>query len=364
MAFLALGGERLIYDAVELAAKVPARYGEPLTEVLGSDATLAVLRFALHTTAQGMLGGKSQLLIRDELRVEVLRHVQATHRRLLDAGAEHASLIVETAQALHSALVRRLAHPTVLPISSARRSRPQRWEHRADEILVGLRQTARRVDHGETIVELITIADDAIDALEEAVFLLTLLPDEAVGVVEPVLDSIANLAVATAREHLKAVEIAREVVEGSGPEDLEDFLIAVDRVVSLEHDADRADRARREPPLLSTRPISGASSSRTACRAAPKKPPTRCCARPSASATTSSTSVTPMTDLPFAPVDADAGLFVIGNTDVRAVSPESVGSKAYNLMRMADASLAVPPGFVLGTQRVRRVPRTGWPARP
>ena len=46
MAFLQMGGERLVYDAVELAAKVPARYGEPLREVLGREATLDVLRFA------------------------------------------------------------------------------------------------------------------------------------------------------------------------------------------------------------------------------------------------------------------------------------------------------------------------------
>ncbi|HXY94295.1 MAG TPA: PEP/pyruvate-binding domain-containing protein [Acidimicrobiia bacterium] len=40
---------------------------------------------------------------------------------------------------------------------------------------------------------------------------------------------------------------------------------------------------------------------------------------------------------------------VIGETDVDAVSPEAVGVKAYNLMRMASAGLSVPAGFVLGT---------------
>ena len=101
-----LGGERLIYDAVELAAKVPARYGEPLRDVLGPAATLEVVRFALRATSEGLRDGKSQQLIRDELRVELLRHVQAAHARLLDAAAEHASLIVETAQALRAALLR------------------------------------------------------------------------------------------------------------------------------------------------------------------------------------------------------------------------------------------------------------------
>ena len=67
MAFLLLGGERLVYDAVELAAKVPARYGEPLRDVIGEEATLEVLRFALRTASEGLRSGKSHRLIRDEL---------------------------------------------------------------------------------------------------------------------------------------------------------------------------------------------------------------------------------------------------------------------------------------------------------
>ncbi len=244
MAFLALGGERLIYDAVELAARVPARYGEPLSELLGRDATLAITRFSLRVAAEGMLAGKSQLLIRDELRVEVLRHVRASHRRLLDADAEHASLIVEVAQMLRAALVR-LGSPEGDVFLRRASQRATAWEHRADEILTAQRQTARRVEGGEVITTLTATADDAIDALEETIFLLTLLPREAIGVVRPILDPLAAITVMSAREHLKAVEFARQIIDGSVPEDLEDFLVAVDRVATLEHEADTADRVAR-----------------------------------------------------------------------------------------------------------------------
>jgi uncharacterized protein Yka (UPF0111/DUF47 family) len=244
MAFLTLGGDRLIYDAVELSAKLPARYGEPLIEVLGRDATLAVTRFALRSAAVGLLTGKSPLLIRDELRVEVLRHVQAVQRRLLDTSAEHASLVVECAQVLHAALVRLAASDGQAFLHRAAR-RASGWEHRADEILTEQRQAGRRVEGAGAITALTALADDAIDALEEAVFLLTLLPHDAVGVIRPILDTVAATAVMAAREYLKAVEIAREIVEGAAPEDLEDFLIAVDRVATLEHEADIADRTAR-----------------------------------------------------------------------------------------------------------------------
>lgn len=244
IALLGLGGDRMIYDAVEAAAKVPARYGEPLVEVLGKEATVAIVRFALKASAEGMLSGKSSLLIRDELRVEVLRHVQASHRRLLDASAEHAGLVVECARGLRAALVRLAGEDGGAFVERAS-SRAARFEHAADEILLDQRQAARRVDGGGAVTALTTAADDALDALEEATFLLTLLPASAIGVVRPILGKVAAVADAAAREHLKAVEIAREVVGGSSPEDLEDFLVAVDRVASLEHDADTAYRAAR-----------------------------------------------------------------------------------------------------------------------
>jgi len=44
---------------------------------------------------------------------------------------------------------------------------------------------------------------------------------------------------------------------------------------------------------------------------------------------------------------------MIGETSVRDVSIEKVGAKAYNLMRMSEIGLAVPPGFVLETELCR-----------
>ncbi len=244
MAFLSLGGERLVYDAVERAAKVPARYGEPLSDVLGRDATLAVVRFALRAASEGLRAGKSPLLIRDELRVEVLRHAQASHRRLIDTAAEHASLIVESAQALQTTLVR-LGIFEDDDFLTRQAARAAGWEHDADEIVVAQRQAAGRVEGGGTVAALTTMADDAIDLIEEGVFLLTLVPREAIPVVRPILMPLASILVMASREHLKAVEIAREVVDGASPDDLEDFIVAVDRVASLEHDADDAERAAR-----------------------------------------------------------------------------------------------------------------------
>jgi uncharacterized protein Yka (UPF0111/DUF47 family) len=244
MAFLVLGGDRLIYDAIELAAKVPAQYGEPLIDVLGRDALLEITQFALRTASEGMLAEKSTLLIRDELRVEVLRHVQASNRRLLDASAEHATLVVQCAQVLHSALVR-LATGGGHSYLERAAQRAAAWEHQADEILTAQRQAGRRVEGGRSITALTAFADDALDAFEEAVYLLTLLPAEAAGAIRYILDPVASVATLSAREYFKSVQLAKQLLNGSVPDDLEDFLVAVDRVATLEHDADSADRLAR-----------------------------------------------------------------------------------------------------------------------
>jgi hypothetical protein len=76
-ALLQLGGEPPYLPAVEQAMRVPPPYGTPLGEVLGSEATVSVLQFALRTTAHGLLEGKSHRLIRDEIRVELLSHLHA-----------------------------------------------------------------------------------------------------------------------------------------------------------------------------------------------------------------------------------------------------------------------------------------------
>ena len=59
-----------------------------------------------------------------------------------------------------------------------------------------------------------------------------------------------------------------------------------------------------------------------------------------------------MNDRP-APAASALPLPVIGQTSVRDVSVEQVGNKAYNLMRMSESGLPVPPAFVLTTDLCR-----------
>jgi len=244
MAFLLMGGERLVYDALELTRRAPVRYGEPLREVLGTEATVGVLRFALRSSCEGMLQNKSQALVRDEIRVELHKHLRAVHQQLIDLVAEHGSLVVETSQSLRATLVR-LGMPGGTSYLDRASRRAVLWEHRADEILGAVRLAAGRVEGAGAIVSTASSLDDSIDDLEEAIFLLTLLPSDAIGAICPILEPLATITVFAALENLKALEIAREVIEGVGADELEDFLVSVDLVARLEHEADGADRTAR-----------------------------------------------------------------------------------------------------------------------
>ncbi len=248
VAFLLMGGERLVYDAVELAAPVPLRYGEPLVDLLGRDATLAVLRFALRACSDGLTAGRSHALVRDELRVELMKHMQMAHQAMLDAATEHASLVVEAAEALRDALQRSaLADSTGFTQRAA--SRAARWEHAADDLVNQVRQTTRRMSGAGRSVEMLVEADDAIDELEEALSLLTLIRATDDPAPLEALRDLASVTVCSAREHLRAMESARMLRLDTADEDLQDLLEAVDGVFAAEHDADAARRDTRRTIL-------------------------------------------------------------------------------------------------------------------
>ena len=174
----------------------------------------------------------------------MLSHLHAAQNQILEATSDHGSLVVEAAQALHASIVSLTDDEGVQFVQRAS-NRARRWEHRADEIVIATRSAAGRSTASDAAAAQLVTQDDAIDATEDALFQLTLLSPEAAPVVRPLLEPLASISVLAAQEHLKAVEIALLVLDDARPDDVEDFLLAIDRVVGLEHDADRADRVAR-----------------------------------------------------------------------------------------------------------------------
>jgi CHAD domain-containing protein/uncharacterized protein Yka (UPF0111/DUF47 family) len=239
--FLSLGGEQLVFDALQAAGRVPLPPGGQLSDLLGPERTAEFLKFTLQTTSEGRRSGQSEFLIRDEISAELRHYIDTVHQGLLEVAAEHASLIVELALAARDLLLaggpsldRNLVERTVV--------RARKWEHRADELVNRCRTARARGDAPGPVLDLLVTADDVADGLEETLFWVSLLPDAVAVGMSDLLNDLASLVFQGAQEYLKAVENARRLHRSSPREQVADFLEAVDRTLTVEHQTDDAHR--------------------------------------------------------------------------------------------------------------------------
>jgi hypothetical protein len=243
--FLSLGGDQLIFDALQTAGRLPLPPGGQLSDVLGAERTAEFLKYTLQTASEGLRAGRSEFLLRDEVSAELRHYIDTVHQGLLEVAAEHAALVVELAQVARDLL---LAAGPALGRDVVRRTvlRARKWEHRADDLVNRCRAARGRGDAPGPILDLLVTADDSADGLEEAIFWMSLLPDEVAAGMPVPLGDLARLVLEGAQEYLKAVENARRLVRGirgyrlfqgyrgHPPADvaaLEDLLLRVSRLV-------------------------------------------------------------------------------------------------------------------------------------
>jgi len=242
MGFLRLGGDKLIYGALELAARVPLRYGEPLHQLLGTERSVEYLTWVFRTATNGLRANHPRLLIQDEIKAELLRYFRSAHEGLVEVCIDHASLVIEVGTAVRDSLLHiQRSGDADFVLRTAKRAKE--WESRADQLVMQVRTLSRRIEEAEFFYSLIGAADDALDELEEACFFTTLLP--SVTTSKPVnrrLASMAELAVKAGQEYLKVLIAAQGMRKDYSRDEMQDFLTAVNRVISLEHECDDALR--------------------------------------------------------------------------------------------------------------------------
>jgi uncharacterized protein Yka (UPF0111/DUF47 family) len=253
-AFLQLGGERLIYDALEQAVKAPLRYGEPLHQMLGADEAREYLRFVLQITATGLLQGQSDALIRDRVRAELFTHFRTAEQRFLGDLSRHADIIAQLAAGLRAALRQTGAERGEALARHAERAKL--WESRADDVVKELRAAVRRISGTEVFRGICETADDAADHLEDAAFLTGLLFETAppADIPEPLL-ALADLLADGCQAFRRTMDSAQYVRHGGDRAAVQRFLEAADRVVSVEHQTD--ERYRVVTAALMTADLDG-----------------------------------------------------------------------------------------------------------
>jgi uncharacterized protein Yka (UPF0111/DUF47 family) len=241
--FLQLGGERLVYEAMEFAQHAPLRYGEKLHETLGAEAAFDYLQFVLREATTGLRERRSERFIRDEIKAELARRFRTAHSSLLTIALTHAERVFDLAVGVQEGLLRHTESQAQQMLERAAQ-RALKWEQEGDAIVSRIRALAGRTSRPQVYADLLHEADEAADGLEEAAFLLTRLVAVAppIRLVEPV-QALATLIVAGTQESVKMFEAASHVTREGAREDLQDFFAAVDRIITLERESDIAERA-------------------------------------------------------------------------------------------------------------------------
>ena len=241
MGFLKMGGEQLIFDAIKKTVKSTLHFGDEFEQVLSREKAIVFLKFVLKTCAEGLIQGKSEFLIRDEVIVELSKNFRSIDESLLNIAANHASLVVEISTTVRDGLVQIESDDQEFITRNTERAKV--WEKNADDLLNNIRVTVKRSNASVVFEKFVSNADDAADSMEETLFLLTMVTkQEIIGYFyEPLLD-LAELAVHSSMEYLKAIENAKIIDKWSNREEIDDFLQTIDKIITIEHQADDVNR--------------------------------------------------------------------------------------------------------------------------
>ena len=238
MAWLEAGGEKLIFDAMQALGADYFRIGDRLDTVMGTEKARA---FVLDVMALAMGAAQQHqplALVADDTRLLLTRYLRRHDE--FDLLAEHAAYCHAMAEGLRDGL----AHGHERDRKAAREfaERAKDWERRADQLVMDARARAEARPRWEAFAELVETADDVADALEEAAFLLSLIAADHHqgwrGEVHQTMQLLADAVLGAAQDHVRAIEVARTLGEGSSAEDHEEFVAALWRVLNAERQCD------------------------------------------------------------------------------------------------------------------------------
>jgi uncharacterized protein Yka (UPF0111/DUF47 family) len=238
--FLELGGSELVAGAVHHATPTRIGFGERLDSALGRDAAVDFLKSVLRISTEALLEGVSIRLVRDRIEAELIGHLQRVDSALLAIVIRQAGLAHEIASGIGEFIGARLRQRPLPGKMLAERAR--RIEEKADLIALEARSEIARFDADPAIERLVNQLEDTIDELEQAAFVVSLLPPETPA---ELLEPLAELCAATiaGTEAAAAGITAAAEFPSTHRVDTDDALEAVARLIDAEHKGDGAERA-------------------------------------------------------------------------------------------------------------------------
>jgi uncharacterized protein Yka (UPF0111/DUF47 family) len=238
--FLELGGDELLGAAVRNVAPTRIGFGERLDEALGRTATMDLVKSALRSSTEALKSGQSVRLVRDQIEADLARNLERVDSTLLaivlrQIGLAH-DIAVEISRHVEAI---RSGRPTDGKRLTARASR---IEQKADHIAIEARKEISRLNARPMIEQLIDRAEEAVDELEQAAFIASLVPASIGAPLSSALAGLCGIATRATEAAASGLAAAVEVPERRRA-DSEDALAAVVKLIDAEHAADTAERA-------------------------------------------------------------------------------------------------------------------------
>lgn len=238
-AWVQVGGERLIFAAMQAAGDGAFRIGDRLDEVIGVADARAFLIEVMQLACEALRSGLPAALVADETRMLLAQYV---HYRTseFDLLAEHAAYCQSLAQAVSDGL----AHGVESSAKAAQAlaAHAKAWERKADHLVMQAREKAERQPRWLPVARLVEQSDDVADALEESAFLIGLIADGHQkgwnGDVRKVLARLSATVLQATQDHVKALAIGRTLGVESSAVDNDEFLAAIWRVLQAERKCD------------------------------------------------------------------------------------------------------------------------------
>ncbi|MBR0726420.1 hypothetical protein [Bradyrhizobium manausense] len=238
-AFLELGGNELLGSAVRNAAPARIGFGERLDQTLGRTAAIDFLKAALRASTEALLAGRSVRTVRDQIEADLMRHLERVDGALLAAVLRQIGLAHDLVAAISRHVAALRAGQPADRKQLARRCGA--IEQKADRIALETRKEIDRLNARPTIGQLIDRVEEAIDELEQAAFIASLMPERTDPSLLAALAELCAVAMTATEVAASGVAAATDVPEGRRA-DSEDALFAVTRLIDTEHAADSQER--------------------------------------------------------------------------------------------------------------------------
>jgi len=238
-AFLELGGGDLLASAVRNATPSRIGFGERLDHALGREAAIDFLENVLWVSAETLLAGATVRLARDRIEADLMRRMQSVDSALLAIIVRQSGLARDIAGDIAHLIAARRAGWKADGDHLAERAR--KIELKADRIAVAARGEIARFDVDRSIERLVDRVEEAIDEIEQAAFVASLLPDDLSADILIPLAELGQAVVASAQAMAAGTAAAMDVPQGHRV-DSEDTFEACMRIGESEHLADVAER--------------------------------------------------------------------------------------------------------------------------